>query len=157
MGTGKSTVAPLVAARLGRDFVDTDDVIVERAGMDIPAIFERQGEAYFRRLEAEVCVDLAAQTGFVIATGGGALMNPDTLAAMSATGMVVCLTADVETIEQRLTAGEQAGRPLADGWRELYAQRRPAYDVIPYQVDTSDKSPEQVAEEVIQQWQSVFG
>ena len=157
MGTGKSTVAPLVADRMGRPFVDTDDVIIERAGMNIPAIFEQRGEVTFRRLEAEVCVDLAARAGLVIATGGGALLNADTLAAMSATGMVICLTAGVESIEQRLTAGERAGRPLAEGWRELYEQRRLAYDVIPYQVDTSERSPEQVAEEVVKQWQNVFG
>lgn len=157
MGTGKSTVAPMVAVAAGRPFIDTDAVIVERVGMDIPEIFAQHGERYFRRIEAEVCVDMAAKTGLVVATGGGALLNPDTLAAMSATGMVVCLTADADTIAARLTSDERAGRPLANTWRELYAQRQPGYNAIPYQVDTSDKAPEQVAKEVLRLWQSIFG
>jgi shikimate kinase len=157
MGTGKSTVAPMVAEAMHRPFVDTDDVIVERAGMSIPEIFAQHGERYFRRLEAEVCVDMAAKTGLVVATGGGALLNADTLAAMSATGLVVCLTADPDTIAARLTSDERAGRPLAKTWRDLYAQRQPGYNAMPYQVDTSDKPPEQVAKEVIGLWQSIFG
>jgi shikimate kinase len=155
MGTGKSTVAPLVAGQLSRPFVDTDECIVEQAGLSISAIFARDGEAAFRKLEAEICVDLAAQTGLVIATGGGALLNRDTVAAMSGTGLVVCLTASTETIAQRLE-GEREGRPLSAGWRDLLERRREAYAVLPYQVDTTDKSPEQVAQEVIALWQSVF-
>ncbi len=157
MGTGKSTVAPLVAQQMNRPFVDTDDVLTQRAGKPIPVIFAQEGEPRFRKLEAEVCVDMAAQTGLVIATGGGALLNPDTLAAMSATGMVVCLTANETTLAARMTSEERAGRPLAAGWRDLYAQRKPAYAVIPYQVATDNKTPEQVATEVIALWQSVFG
>ncbi len=156
MGTGKSTVAPLVAQMLGRPFIDTDAVIVERAGVSIPQIFARDGETRFRKLEAEVCVDLAAQTGWVVATGGGALLNPDTLAAMSAAGMVVCLTATLHTITTRMTAAEREGRPLAATWRDLYVQRKPLYDLIPYQVATDDSTPQQVAQEVIKTWQSVF-
>ncbi len=156
MGTGKSTVAPLVAEIMARPFIDTDDQIVERAGAPIPEIFEREGETRFRKLEAEVCVDLAAQTGLVVATGGGALLNPDTLAAMSAAGMVVCLTAKPDTITARLTAAEREGRPLAANWRDLYVQRKPFYDLIPYQVATDDRTPLQVAQEVIKTWQSVF-
>ncbi|MEM6285272.1 MAG: shikimate kinase [Chloroflexota bacterium] len=157
MGTGKSTVAPVVAEKMGRPFVDADTVLVEQAGKSIPEIFEQDGEPTFRKLEAEVCVDLAAQTELVIATGGGALLNPDTLAAMSSTGMVVCLVADESVLEARLTSEERAGRPLAAHWRTLYRQRKPAYDVIPYQIDVNDKTPEQIAEEIIALWQSVFG
>jgi shikimate kinase len=157
MGTGKSTVAPLVAGRLHRPFVDTDAVICERAGLDIPAIFARDGEASFRKLEAEVCVDLAAQTGLVIATGGGALLNPDTLAAMTATGLVVCLTASEAALAARLSGVEREGRPLSAAWRDLYAARRAGYAAIPYHVTTDDKTPEQVAGEVVALWQNVFG
>jgi shikimate kinase len=156
MGTGKSTVAPIVAEKMARQFIDTDDLIIEQAGKSIPEIFASDGEPRFRKLEAEVCVDLAAQTNLVIATGGGALLNPDTLAAMSAMGMVVCLTANETVLEQRLTSEERAGRPLAKNWRDLYNKRKPAYDVIPYQVNTDNKTPEQIAEEIIALWQSVF-
>src|SRR3954463_16189043 len=73
MSTGKSTVGQRLAELLKRRFVDSDEVIVERAGMTIPQIFVRDGEAGFRALEKEVCGDLAAQHGLVIATGGGML------------------------------------------------------------------------------------
>jgi shikimate kinase len=155
MGTGKSTVAPLIAAQLGRPFVDTDTVIVEQAGESIPELFARYGEAHFRKLEAEVCVDLAAQTGLVIATGGGALLNPDTVAAMTATGLVVCLTATDDALAARLD-GEKDGRPLATDWRPLLDERRPRYALLPYQVDTTDRTPQQVAEEVVALWQRKF-
>ena len=156
MGTGKSTVGPLVAKKLERPFVDTDERIVAAAGLSISEIFARDGEAAFRKLEAEMCVDLAAQTGLVISTGGGALLNRDTVAAMSSTGLVVCLTATEEAIAARLE-DETVGRPLAGGWRELLATRKPLYGVLPYQVNTTGKTPEQVAEEVVVLWQSRFG
>lgn len=155
MGTGKSTVAPLIAQMMSREFVDTDMVIVSRANMTIPEIFAAWGESKFRQLEAEVCVDLAAQTNLVVATGGGALMNPDTLAAMSSTGMVVCLTAAPDVIAERL-ADEREGRPLAAEWRNLLEKRQPYYAAIPYQVNTTGKSPQVVATEVITLWQTVF-
>lgn len=155
MGVGKSTVAAIVAEQLGRPHIDTDAVIVERAGLSIPEIFAKHGERWFRRLEAEACIDLAAQTDLVIATGGGALLNVDTLIAMSSTGMVVCLHATEETLAARLE-GERDGRPLAGAWRELLAQRLPIYKQMPYHVHTDNKTPQQVAEEVIAQWRNVF-
>jgi shikimate kinase len=155
MGTGKSTVGPLVAEQLSRPFVDTDEEIVQRAAMSIPEMFERDGEAAFRKLEAEICVDLAARTGLVISTGGGALLNPDTLIAMTATGMVICLNASEAAIEDRLT-GEEAGRPLANDWRARFEERRQGYAAIPYQLDTTGKSPDVVAAEVIDLWKNLF-
>lgn len=154
MGTGKSTVAPLVAEALSRPFVDTDALIVTQAGMSISQIFATHGEAWFRRLEAEICVDCAARGGQVIATGGGALLNRDTLAAMTATGMVVCLKASVEVLAERLA--DDTERPLVVDWQARLAQRQPFYDVIPYQVDTSALSPQQIAEEIIQRWHTYF-
>lgn len=150
MGTGKSTVGPLVAKQLGRPFVETDREIEKRAGMDIPRIFAEQGEAAFRRMERELCAELAAQQGLVIATGGGMLVDPHNLELMLASGFVVCLWAAPETLAQRLDAA--AGRPLAAGWRELLAQRREAYATIPHQVETTGKTPAQIAEEMIGLW-----
>ena len=76
MGTGKTTIGQAVARQLDRAFVDMDDEIVARAGKPIPRIFAEDGEPAFRQIEAAVCADLSAQTGLVIATGGGALVNP---------------------------------------------------------------------------------
>lgn len=153
MGTGKSTVARLLAAWLGRPFVDMDALIEEREGRSIPEIFAQSGEAYFRRLEAQVVGELAARQGLVIATGGGALIPEANRAAMSATGVVVCLWADEATLIARLRG--QNDRPLLarPDWeehlRDLLAQRRPAYQALPHHVDTTGKSTEEVAREVL--------
>ena len=152
MSTGKSTVGQRLAEILKRRFVDSDNVIVERAGLTIPQIFARDGEAGFRKLEKEVCGDLAAQHGLVIATGGGMLIDPENRAAMQASGFVVCLEARPDVIRNRLALADD--RPLAGNWEALLEKRRAAYAVIPVHVDTSDKTPEIVAEEIVRQWHS---
>jgi len=113
MGTGKTTVGRLLAARLGRAFVDTDEVIVARAGKPIADIFHNEGEARFREMEAAVAEELAGRRGLVIATGGRLLLDPDNAAALGATGPVFCLTAAPEAIMARVAADE-ARRPLLD-------------------------------------------
>ena len=102
MGTGKTAVGREVAARLGRPFVDLDDLIVQRAGKAIPEIFAQDGESAFRALEAATCGEMAAPAGLVIATGGGAVVNPANREALAAGGTVICLEADLETILQRV-------------------------------------------------------
>ncbi|MBI5666626.1 MAG: shikimate kinase [Chloroflexi bacterium] len=153
MGTGKTTVGQLVADRLGRPFMDTDAEIVHRMGMSIPEIFAKEGEAGFRHIERRLCRFLAAGRGLVIATGGGTLVDAGNREVMLASGVVVCLTATPEAIEARLK--EDSGeRPLLRGnWRALLEQRRAAYDAIPVQIDTTDKTPAQVAQEVVERWQ----
>jgi shikimate kinase len=89
MGTGKTTVGQAVAARLGRPFVDMDAEIERRAGKPIARIFAEDGEAAFRRWEASICAELGLQRGLVIATGGGALVNPLNRAQMLRNGTVV--------------------------------------------------------------------
>ncbi|MBC7813145.1 MAG: shikimate kinase [Burkholderiales bacterium] len=153
MGTGKTTVGRRLAELTGRRFVDMDDVIIERGGMTIPEIFAQKGEAGFRALEAQVCRELAAQNGLVIATGGGALVNAENRAVMQAAGLLVCLSATPDALWSRLES-EAAGRPmLANGdWRGLLEKRRAAYDEITHQVDTTGKTPDEVAQEIIELW-----
>ncbi|MCU0502928.1 MAG: shikimate kinase, partial [Anaerolineae bacterium] len=76
MGAGKTVTGQEVAARLGRPFVDLDDIIVARAGKPIPAIFAEDGEPAFRAIEAAICEEFSAPAGLVIAVGGGAVVNP---------------------------------------------------------------------------------
>ena len=151
MGTGKSTVGPVVAKILGWTFVDADDEIEAQIGMTIPEIFEKHGEIDFRRYESEICRGLAARHEQVIATGGGMLVDPGNRAVMQSTGLLICLVARPDVIQARLGDGE--GRPLAAGWESLYEQRREAYAAIQHLLDTSSRSPEEIAREVVRLWQ----
>jgi len=146
MATGKTTVGKLVAERLGRPFIDTDDVIVQRAGKSIPEIFAQDGEAAFRQMERDLVMELATQRGLVIATGGGMLVDPVNRETMLETAAVFCLDVSPDVLEQRLA--EQTGRPLAANWRELYEQRRTVYAVIPNHIHIIPQKPEWVAEKI---------
>jgi shikimate kinase len=155
MGTGKTTVGQLVAARLDLAFVDTDVEIEKRAGRSIADIFAQEGEPAFRRREAEVCRAVARASGQVIATGGGALLDEDIYRAFDASSQIICLTCDLDTIIERV--GHDPTRPLFAGERDrlarLLAERAPAYNRVPHQIDTTGRSPEQIAEEVVRIWQ----
>lgn len=158
MGTGKSTVGRRVAEQLGRPFVDMDELIAARAGMSIPEIFARMGEPAFRQMEAEVCQELAGQFGLVIATGGGALVNPANRQVMEASGRVVCLWASPEEVIERL-AGDH-GRPLLNApdplaeARRILEGRRTAYSALTWHVDTTGRPIEAVVEAVLRIWRA---
>lgn len=152
MASGKTTVGREVAALLKRRFVDSDDVIVERAGVTIPQIFARDGEAGFRALEKQVCRELATQRGLVIATGGGMLVNLENRAVMLETGLVICLDALADVIRERLTRA--TNRPLAGDWEALFEKRRASYAAIPHHVDVSDKTPKAIAQEIVNLWRA---
>ena len=155
MGTGKSTVGKLLADKLGRPYLDTDEEIVRRIGMSIPEVFQRDGEERFRHIERRMCRFLAAQGGYIISTGGGMLVDDSNREVMLASGFVVCLSATPEAIAERLKT-DKTERPLLKGdWRGLLAKRKPAYLEIPNQVDTTGKTPEAIANEIIQLWQTV--
>ncbi len=111
MASGKSTVGPRVAERLGLGFLDLDDLIEARAGRSIPEIFAEQGEAGFRRQEAEALRATARREDVVVALGGGALVEADNLAFARAHGTVVYLRVPVEELARRLE-GQAAERPL---------------------------------------------
>ena len=147
MATGKTTVGKLVAEKLGRPFIDTDDVIVQRAGKSIPEIFAQDGEAAFRQMERDLVQELAQQRGLVIATGGGMLVDPVNRETMLKSAYGFCLEAEPEEIERRL-AGE-TGRPLAGNWRYLYEQRRDAYKAIPNHIGTQRQTGQEIADRVI--------
>lgn len=151
MASGKTTIGRELATLIERRFVDSDDVIVERAEATIPQIFAREGEAGFRAIEKEVCRDLAAQRDLVIATGGGMLVDPENRAAMLKSGLVVCLDAPADLIRQRMRVS--TNRPLADDWEILFEKRRAAYEAIPHHVDVSEKTPRAIAEEIVALWQ----
>lgn len=151
MGTGKTSVGQVVAEKLGREFVDMDVVIEAKEGMPISKMFETRGEAYFRALEAELCARLARRDNAVIATGGGALVNPDNRAAF-VNACVICLDATAEALLARLES--MCDRPMLGGNAriripELLSARRAAYAQIARHIDTTNKSIAQIADEVI--------
>ena len=151
MGTGKTTVGRLLAGRLGYAFVDTDELIVARAGRSVADIFREEGQAAFRRWEAWAARELAGSEAMVIATGGRLMLDEDNAAALGRNALVFCLTAEPEEILARL-AGD-ARRPLlevadpAGRIRELLQARAEAYGRF-QQVSTSGKRPDEVVGEI---------
>lgn len=132
MGCGKTTVGRQLAALAGRRFVDMDQYIEQNAGLSVSDIFRQYGEEEFRRREHAACVQLAGQTGLVIAAGGGALTFPANVQALAAGCTIVLLEVKPETVLARLEGDES--RPLlmrADketAVRELFAKRLPLYE-----------------------------
>ena len=160
-GTGKTKVARLVAARLGWQAVDTDDLIVQRAGKPIPDIFAQDGEDAFRRIERDALAEVCRQPRTVIGVGGGANVSGENRRIMADGGFVVCLEARPETILQRLRPQlkrDPGARPMLatpdplGRIRELKALRAPFYALADYTVHTDGLSPEQVADEVLRAW-----
>jgi len=155
MGTGKTTLGRRVAQQLGRPFVDMDAEIEAQAGKSVARIFSEDGEGAFREREAALCKVLAAQEGLVVATGGGALVNPESRAALSQSGTVVCLTCDADEIVERVRAAGGPERPLLAGddpgaaVARLLDARSEAYGAIPWQVATTGRSVEAVAQVVV--------
>lgn len=166
MATGKSVVGPLVARRLGWIFVDSDAEIVRRAGKPIADIFSAHGEAHFRTLEREVIAEIAGDLSqcpqchgprpAVIATGGGAIVDLGSCAALKSAGVIICLTARPQVIAARVERSRrkrpklaESGKPVIERVRELMAERAEAYARVDVTIDTSDLAPEEAAEKVI--------
>lgn len=157
MGTGKSRVGRLVAARLAWPFADSDHEIAVRAGKSVAQIFAEDGEPHFRAIERAVIAALAAAPGpSVIATGGGALIDEANCRALDAVGLIVCLSARPEVIATRLRQSTEprpkileGGKPLAGRIRELLAERAAVYARAAVQIDTSELTAEQAAAAVL--------
>jgi shikimate kinase len=153
MATGKSSVGRCLAARLGYEFVDLDGWIEAEAGMSIPEIFTTQGEAAFRTLESRMIERVAGRTGCVVATGGGAVVNPRNLDTLKRSGIVIALTASPETILSRVGEGHERpmlrGGPKEERIRLLMEERASAYARADLSVDTSDRSVDEVVDHLL--------
>ena len=131
MGAGKTSLGKQLARRLGRRFVDADDEVEVRTGVDISRIFEIEGDAGFRKREAQVLAALAQEDGLVIATGGGVVLDAQNRATLTKSGIVVYLSVSPELLWDRLRQDKK--RPLlqvADPRNQLqkhHAQRDPLY------------------------------
>lgn len=153
MGAGKSTVGRRLAQRLNLRFVDADDEIEAAAGMSIPEIFDRYGEAHFRDGERRVIGRLLREPRQVIATGGGAFMNDETRALISAEATSIWLKADLDTLARR--CAKRTDRPLLRGGnqREILAglmrQRYPVYETSDLVVESGGDTHDVVVDRII--------
>jgi shikimate kinase len=156
-GSGKTTVARLLAARLGWDWEDADDVLEARCGKTIRAIFAEEGETSFRDKESAVLAELCGRRRCVVAAGGGVVVREANRALLRASGYVVWLTADAETLWRRLQGDEHTAdrRPaLTVGGRaeveEIIRAREPWYrECACLMVRTEGRSAEAIADEIV--------
>jgi shikimate kinase len=154
MGAGKTTTGQRLASHLGWRYRDSDADVEAKTGFTVPEIFARDGEAAFRRAEAEVllaaCTDASPS---VVSVAGGAVLNPDTRRRIAACGTVVWLRARPETLAARV--GDGAGRPLLDedpatALVTLNEVRAPLYaEVADIVIDVDDLKPDEIADRIL--------
>ena len=159
MGSGKTAVGRQVARLVALPFMDSDHEIEARTGADIPLIFEREGEAGFRRREREAIAELTARTGIVLATGGGAVLDADNRRLLGERGWVVYLEASVAQQAER--AGRTRHRPLLDDadphrrLAELMRVREPLYrEIADFTAATTRKRVAAVADRIAEAYRA---
>ncbi|NMC69897.1 MAG: shikimate kinase [Myxococcales bacterium] len=162
-GSGKSTVGRRVAGRLGLAFVDADAEVEREAGRTVAELFAAEGEAGFRARERRVMLALAARSGLVVATGGGAVLDAGVRAALAASGVVVWLDAAPEVRASRI-AGDGGRPPLTEHGggpaeeRAVALAREPLYrSCAAVRLGTDDRTPEEVAGDVERVWRDLAG
>lgn len=151
MGSGKSTIGPILANTIGYEFVDIDRAIEQREGKSINKIFSERGESYFRSLERELIITASARDHVVVSLGGGTIADPENFRLISASGIVVYLKATPEQIFKRLhhkldrpvltdNRGERLGdEELRMRIQELFLKREPFYSRADITVETDEK------------------
>ncbi len=156
-GSGKSSVAQRLAAALQMPWIDSDDIIEERAGRSIREIFAEDGEDEFRRLEQTVVQELTGRSSLVIAAGGGAILAADNRRCMKAAGPVVWLQASITHLADRIrqddTTGDRrpglTGLSAAEEVEEVLTARLPQYkDAATITINTDGLNPDQVVDEI---------
>ncbi len=153
MGSGKSSVGPVLARLTGLTYLDLDALIVSQTGSSINELFAQQGEPVFRALESSLLLTLSRQEGLLLSTGGGAVLSADNRRIMREMGTVVNLTAPVPVIRDRLR--HAVDRPLlAEGAEsgkieQMLAEREGCYAEADIRIDTAGKKIEDVAAEIL--------
>ncbi|PKL51702.1 MAG: shikimate kinase [Nitrospira bacterium HGW-Nitrospira-1] len=154
MGTGKTTIGKALARMLHTRLVDVDEEIESAQKMTINDIFKIYGEQHFRDIETAMIKKLAQERGIIISTGGGSVLRDENMVALKENGIVFCLNADAETILERTSRHED--RPLLkvenpkEKINELLACRRPFYEKAGIMIETGNKSPLEIAQEIME-------
>jgi len=155
MGAGKSAVGRQLARLLHLGFADSDEEIEARTGVDIPFIFEKEGEEGFRKREVKVIDDLTQRDGVVLATGGGAIVDPQNRSHLGARGFVIYLHTTVDQQLARTRKGRD--RPLLDSddpravLEALMATREPLYrEIADLTIETDSRKVRAVANEILE-------
>ena len=155
MGAGKTTVGRHLAELLGRDFIDSDHEIERKTGATIPWIFEKEGEVGFRLRETNVLNELTSRSSLVVATGGGAVTQPDNRKFLNQRGIVVYLYTPVELQLQRTYRDKN--RPLLQvddpeqKLRDLLSARDPLYrEIAHYIIETNQGAARELAQKILQ-------
>lgn len=153
MGAGKTTIGKRLAELLALDFIDSDHEVELRTGVDIPYIFEREGEAGFRRREKQVIADLTQREGLVLATGGGSVLDPDNRRCLADHGLVVYLHATVD--QQLARTARSDNRPLLRHpdrrqiLERLFEHRDPLYrEIADLVLETDDRNARSLLREI---------
>lgn len=160
MGAGKTTVGKRLADTCGIEFIDSDHEIELRTGVDIPYIFEKEGEAGFRKREKQVIEDLTGRSGLIMATGGGAILDPDNRRHLAQRGLVVYLHASLEQQLARTSRAEH--RPLLKNvgdrravLERLFIQRDPLYrEIADLTLDTDGRSAKLLVQDILSHLQT---
>ena len=154
MGSGKSSVGRIIAPKANFTLIDTDQMVVQQTGLQITEIFKLHGETYFRDQETAVLESLRGRTEQVISTGGGIVSRENNVALLRELGFVVWLTANEETIYDRVSRNNK--RPLLqtanprETIHNLLVQREPLYaSAAHFTIDTGAKSHEEIASAII--------
>lgn len=157
-GAGKSSIGKLLAERTGRGFVDTDELIEKRLGASIREIVEKGGWSRFRDGERKIIEEVSGGTNLVIATGGGAVLEPQNVKFLKQNGLLIWLKADKETLYNRMIAEQRtlANRPTLTGkgtlieLEEVMLSRELIYEAVAdRQIDTSNLNKEAVVEKIL--------
>lgn len=153
-GSGKTTIGKLLAKRLGKQFIEMDELIVQRLGQSIPDIVQRYGWQKFRDTEEEITREVAGLDNAVNATGGGVVTREENIRELKKKGKLVWLKADTDTLLRRIGNGQSrpslTGKSQREDMEAVLAERSPTYQrVADFIVDTEDKQPKEIVDAIV--------
>lgn len=156
-GSGKTAVGKMLAEKLGKKFIEMDEMIVQKVGMSIPEIVRKHGWDKFRDVEAELCREVAQLDDVVNATGGGVVVRRENIRELKKKGKLIWLEVSLDTLLKRI--GDDPNRPSLTGKSQredmeaVLKERRPIYEqAADYIIDTEDKTPDEITDVIVQLW-----